>query len=164
MATDASMIQPTPRRTRQKSPGPGIPSHALNDALIQYAEVDITTAEVLLLNSVPITIVPTPGAGRVLEFVSAMITMDYAGTAYATNGDLVFTYTDESGTEVSDTVTFEELLELTADTVKSVQALSLNFTAAANAPLVISASDGVPATGTSPIKVQMAYRVHNTGL
>lgn len=163
MPTDSSMIQPSPRRTRQKSPGPGIPSHALNDALIQYAEVDISSAEVLLLNSAPKVCVPAPGVGRVLEFVSAVLILDHAGTDYASNGICNFLY-ETTGTIVSDSVAAAAFLHQADDAVVACQALSAEVELVPNEGLALSVDTGEVDTGNSPVRVKVAYRVHNTGL
>ncbi|UCF48291.1 MAG: hypothetical protein JSU89_14165, partial [Myxococcales bacterium] len=53
----------------------------LPEQSIQYAEVEVTSAEILALNSTPKTLVPAPGAGKVLEFISAILILDYESAA-----------------------------------------------------------------------------------
>ena len=57
-------------------------------ATVYYASINIPTASVLTLNSLPLTIVPAPGAGLAIQVVSATASMTYNTTSYATNGVL----------------------------------------------------------------------------
>lgn len=129
-----------------------------------YAEVLVSSAEILALNTTQKTIVAAPGAGYTIEFISAVLILDYVSAAYATNGALTFRETSDAGTALSDEVPLADFLDETADTMMTCQALSANIALTENAPLVLSCATGDPATGDSPVRVKCAYRIHATGL
>jgi hypothetical protein len=131
---------------------------------IKYAEVAVTSAEILALNTTAKTLVAAPGAGYVLEFLSAVLILDYNSAAYATNGDLSVRENDASGTALSDTVALADFLAKTADTIQNVQVLSADTALLANKAMVLSCATGDPATGDSPVRVKVNYRIHETGL
>lgn len=131
---------------------------------VVYSEISLTPAEILALNAAPKTLVPSPGAGYVLEFLSAVFILDYNTTAYATNGDITVHYTDGSGVAVSDTIALTDFLDETADTIRNCQVLSADTAMIANAPLVLNCATGNPTAGDSPVRVKVAYRIHATGL
>jgi hypothetical protein len=137
----------------------------LPEVSIQYEEIAVTSAEILALNSTPKTLVDAPGEGKVLEFISAILILDYESAAYATNGDL--TVENETGTALSNTVTLANLLAATADKIVRVVALDTADTGvvlAANEAVQLACATGDPVTGDSPMRVKVAYRVHETGL
>ena len=130
---------------------------------MQTADKYITTAQVLALNTTAIEVVPAPGASKYLMFMGAVIFLDYNSAAYDDDAgeDLVFTYTDKNGAEVSHTLD-GSLFDGTADA--TVFAYPLNaaasvLEAAANAPLCLFLKSGNWATGDSPLKVRTFYRV-----
>ncbi|MEA2066016.1 MAG: hypothetical protein U9O65_02780 [Thermotogota bacterium] len=131
--------------------------------VIQTASVDITTGEILALNTTPQELVAAPGAGYVIEFISAVLILDYNSAAYATNGDLSI-QTDTTNTTLSDTVGLSDFLAQTADTIRTVQVLSADTNLDANEALELFCGTGDPATGDSPITVKVTYRILATGL
>lgn len=142
-----------------------IDTDELPEQSIQYAEVEVTSAELLALNSTPKTLVPAPGAGKVLEFISAILILDYESAAYATNGDL--TVQNETGTALSNTVLLANLLAATADKMVRLVALDTADTGVVlleNEAIQLGCATGDPVTGDSPLRVKVAYRVHATGL
>ena len=137
-----------------------IPEQAL-----RYAEVTVTSAEILALNATPKDLVPAPGAGKVHEFIAAVLILDYESAAYATNGDL--TINNETGTALSNTVLLANLLAKTADTMIQLQALDAANTGvplAENEAIQLTCATGDPITGDSPLRVKIVYRTHETGL
>lgn len=132
---------------------------------VKYAEVVVTSAELLALYTTPKTLVAAPGAGKVLEFISAVLILDYNSAAYATNGDL--SVANETGTALSNDVLLANLLAKTADTMIQLNALNPDNTGVAvleDEALELVCATGNPATGDSPIRVKVAYREHLTGL
>lgn len=132
---------------------------------LRYAEVTVSQAELLALNGTPKELVPAPGAGKVHEFVSALMILDYETTAYATNGDL--TVANETGTALSNTILLANLLAATADKIVQVGALD---TADAGVVLIedeaimLNCATGNPTAGDSPLRVKVVYRTHETNL
>lgn len=141
-------------------------SDDLHPNTIQIAEVALTAAQVGTLRGSPVTLVAAPGAGYILEFVSATLILDYTAPAYTETADnLVVRYTDGSGTIVSDTIEMTSFIDATAD--KIIRAVPVkDALMTANAALVLhNSGDGeFGNSGGSAMRVKVAYRVHATGL
>lgn len=137
---------------------------AIRGTNIDYAEIAITNAEMLALNATPKTLVAAPGTGFVTEFISALLILDYVSAAYVNNGILGVYETDASGTCLSDTVALADFLGKTTDTMVVLQALSADTALAANKALVLTMATGESITGDSPVRVKIAYKIHETGL
>lgn len=132
---------------------------------MQASDKYLTSTQVLALNATAIQVVPAPGTGKYLMFMGAAVFLDYNSAAYADDAgeDLVFTYTDKNGAEISHTLD-GSLFDGTADAL--VFAYPLNaaasvLEAAANAPICLWLKTGEWADGNSPLKVRTFYRVIN---
>lgn len=161
-------------RATQKFPSPGKWAGLLHDrnaalwasdALygMQASDKYIATAAVLTLNATAVEVVPAPGSGKYNVFIGAAVFLDYNSIAYAADAgeDLVFTYTDKNGAEISNTLDGEEW-EGTADVLKYAYPLNAAASAlvgAANAPICLFLKSGEWASGDSPLKVRTFYRV-----
>lgn len=132
--------------------------------LINYAEVSISIAEMKALSSAPKVLVAAPGAGYVLEFVSAMFVYDYAAVYTESTDNLIVKYTDGSGAVASTTLETTGLLDATSDQIRTFKALATDVTPVANAALVLCNTDGDFGGTGSPCRMKVAYRVHPTGL
>ena len=131
---------------------------------VQYATIEVPSTEILALFATPKELVAAPGVGKVLEFLSAVLVLDFNSAAYATNGILSVRETNAAGTAHSATALLAAFLAQTADTILPVQPLATGLALAENTPMVLSAAAAETATGDSPMTVKVAYRVHNTGL
>jgi hypothetical protein len=121
--------------------------------------ITITTAQLLALNTTPISIVPAPASGYAIVPVSAVLFLDYAGVAYdgiAGGEDLVFRYTDGSGA-IAATIEATGFLDASADAHRVVAFASLAVPTPA-AALVLHMTSGNIATGTSPLKLKLNYK------
>jgi len=133
------------------------------DSILKYAEVVVTPAEILALFTTSKELVPAPGAGYVLEFVSAVLILDHGGTDYATAGNLSVA-TGTTGTALSDTAAAADFLQASADAIRVVQALSADAQLDENESLVLACATANPTAGDSPVRVKVTYRMHETGL
>ena len=122
--------------------------------------IDIPAAEVLTLFSAPVECVPAQGVGKVIEFVSAVLFLDYGTTQYATAGNLRF-HMATTGTVVSDQIDTGDFMDEAADTYKVVQALSADVALQDNEALTLMCKTADPTAGDSPIKVRVMYRIHD---
>ncbi|MBP6734408.1 MAG: DUF2190 family protein [Chromatiaceae bacterium] len=134
-----------------------------SDALpLYFADVTVSTSELLALNTTPKQLVAAPGAGNILMLDSAQLWLDYATTAYdgiAAGEDLSIKYTNGSGAEVAQ-IEATGFLDGTADETRYVKAASAAAVQpVANAALVLHMLVGNIATGNSPLKVRTFYRV-----
>ncbi|GAI91415.1 unnamed protein product, partial [marine sediment metagenome] len=92
------------------------------------AVVDITENQIDDFEGSPVEILPSPaGTDLCYEFVSAVIALDYGGTAWTEDSapdDLVFRYTDGNGAMVSTLIDATGLATAVADTVVFVSPIS----------------------------------------
>ena len=140
-------------------------SDDLHPNTIQIAEVAVTAAEMLALRATPKTLVAAPGAGYVLEFISALFIYDYAAAFVETDDNIDIKYTDTSGAIVSTELDAIGLLDATSDQIRTLKPIVTDLTPVANALLCLHNSGNGEWTGTgSPCRVKVAYRVHATGL
>lgn len=135
---------------------------AAQENLGQYAEIDVLSAEVLLLNTAK-KLLTAGRAGTVLEFVTAVLILKHGGTDYLTNGDITI-QSETTGTVLSDTMAGADFLLASGDTVRVLQALSADAQLDPGEGLVLSVATGNPTAGDGDVKVKMIYRLHQTGL
>ena len=80
----------------------------------------ITAAEIKAIRATPITLVPALGATKVIEFVSAILSLEYGSEVFAESADnLVVRYTGTTGIAVSVAIETGGFLDQTADTITS---------------------------------------------
>lgn len=138
----------------------------LAGSAIQYAEVDLTVDEIVgtaagdIGHSAGAILVAAPGAGFLLEFVSA--TLSYTrDTATYTGGadDLVIR---QGTTTMSAAIAAADLLGDSADDIAYINALSAaDIKLTANSTLNLKSTAWTdPGTAVGTLKVFIAYRVH----
>ena len=124
----------------------------------------ITSAEMLALNTTPKALVSAPGTGYAIEVTKVIAAVKYNSAAYATNLSFDIKYDSSTAGDAAGVTTLvapvTALLDATADKVQKV-----NGTGAAVANVVINkgisavVNTGNPATGNSPVKVRVFYRI-----
>lgn len=128
-------------------------------------DVTVSSAEILALNATPKTLVAAPGVGKILQFIGALAVLDYNSIAYdgiAAGEDLGIRYINGTGNFLA---SFEAtgFLDQASDQIRiapQYSPLANNLTAAnENQPLVLHMSGGEIATGNSPVKIRIWYRV-----
>lgn len=123
----------------------------------------------LALRATPITIIAAPGAGKIIEFVSAVLCFDRAGAYTETADNLAFKYTDGSGQAVSETIETTGFLTAAGDAVMPVKPITsavILTAAGVNQAIVLhNTGDGELGGGNADneVLVKVAYRVHSTG-
>lgn len=141
---------------------------SLDQRLIDYAEVTVSSAELLALRATPKTLVAAPGAGKVLQFLSAILIADN-GTAYVVGtNDIAIRYKDGTGDIISNTVDTAGLLDQTVDIMTQVLPLITDSKTpkadCENMPLVLhNTGAGELTTGTGVVRVKINYNVWTTG-
>jgi hypothetical protein len=145
-----------------------VTSAKLDPTTIQYAEVAVSSGEILALRATPKTLVAAPGAGLINQFISAVLLLDATATAYTESDDnLAVKYTDGSGAEVSETIEATGFIDQTADTMTTARAKAdaiVAKTGCENKALVLhNTGSGEYATGTGVMRVKVAYRVVASG-
>ncbi len=142
-----------------------IQSDDIDETVIQYAEVAVTAAEMLALRATPKSLVAAPGAGYILEFVSALFIYDYAAAFTESDDNIEVKYTNGSGAVGSTTLDATGLLDATSDQIRTLKPIVTDLTPVANAALVLhNAGNGEWGGTGSPCRGKVAYRVHKTDL
>lgn len=128
--------------------------------LVQEVSISITSANVLSLNTTPIELVASPGAGKYLEVVSATVYIEYNSSAYDTNIKLLIRSSD------ADVAQFEDSSALISTITKSckfipntIAATSAQTFLTENKGLEVLVDSGDPDNGDSDIKIKLLYRV-----
>ncbi len=133
-------------------------------------ETTLSNAQVLALNTTPITVVPAPGAGYYVDVIAVSLAFNYAG-AYTVNSgdDLRLYYTSRAaGTAASSVIETNGFLTSTADIIIRVLGVPDNTNPpTTNAPVVL-ADTTITAFGGgnagNSLKVIVNYRIVATGL
>lgn len=126
---------------------------------LKCVKLEIASADVLMLNSSPITIVAAQGAGTVIDVISATAYIDYNTATYATNVDLEII---NQGATVAQ-YTSSNFLDATSSKMdkftQSAVAVSSNSNMGINTDLRVKVRSGDPTTGDSDITIYLQYRV-----
>jgi len=135
---------------------------------INFINVTLTVAQILALRATPITIVPAPGAGSVIEVIAGGAYLAYGSAAYVGAYNLQLKYKDGTGAAVSEPIPATGFLAATASTAVGIEKISTGApvakTVADNQPIVIhNVGAGELTTGDSPIRIRLAYRVVTAG-
>ena len=121
------------------------------------ASLTIASADVLTLNSTPLTIVGAV-AGYAIEVVSASVKIDFNTTAYATSTDINVVCSGATQSQLKDDVlastvsTIRKLLPVTGLSATDTQIIQ-------NSALLVSVGSGDPTAGNSDITVFVNYRL-----
>ena len=135
---------------------------------LRFAEVSLSSSDILALRATPKTLVSAPGAGLLLEFVSAVLLLDATATAYVeSSANLAVKYTNGSGVKVSDDIEATGFIDQTADTMTNARAKADAIVAKSgceNKALVLhNLGAGEYTTGTGTMRVKVSYKVWTTG-
>lgn len=133
-------------------------ANVLNECeCIKSASLTIASADVLQLNSTPLTIVSATGAGTAIEVISASVSIDFNTTAYATNTKLVI------GSGGNKHYLELDCLNATVSTIRKLVDVAVTGTTDTsivnNSGAGISVFGGDPTAGDSDITVYVLYRV-----
>jgi len=147
-----------------------VTSAKLAETTIKYATVTLTATEIVGTTAGDIgatagaELVAAPGAGKVIEFISAALIYDYDTAAYTGGGnDLVVRH---DATAVSAVVTSANLLGAAVDKIVVADKLSAaSIVLVENKNLnLFSTAWTQPGTAAGALRVKVAYRIHTTGL
>jgi hypothetical protein len=126
----------------------------------QSVAVSLSSAQILALNATPVTLIPAPGAGRVILVNDITMQMTRTGTAYSNGGALEFRYTDGSGAKVSADIAAALVTTGGAGVAyASVLGIEASITPVVNSPVVVDNASAAFITGTGTAKLSIAYRI-----
>jgi hypothetical protein len=141
---------------------------SINGVQMRWAEVAITSPELLALRATPKTLVAAPAAGYVLEFLGAVLLLDATATAYVeSSANLAVRYENGSGAKVSDDIEATGFIDQTADTLTTARpkadAIVAATGSAAKALVLHNIGAGEYTTGTGVMRVKVRYAIYATG-
>lgn len=150
------------------------PTGELNEGAVRIKDVTLTSAQVLALNATPVSVIAAPGANKAI-IILGVATTKAAGTAYDginVNEDITLKYTDGSGATLATIETTGFLDQATAQArysypsswATNAATALLAITPVANAAVVAYMTTAEIATGNSPVKMRIYYRVIPTVL
>ena len=130
---------------------------------IFVAKTSLTNAQVLALNSTPVTVVAAPGSGKVVDVIGVLLSFDYTA-AYTSGSDLRLWYGSRTaGSAASSAITVSGfIVSVSADTTVRVAGTPENTVMAANTAVVIQQINGTAFGGgnaSNGVTVQVLYRV-----
>ena len=123
----------------------------------QIKRFTLSSAQILALNSTPVTIIPTFSQSIIIvEAITARL--NFNTTAYTGSNNLEFRYTDASGTKVTADLT-SAFLNSGSTAYASVLGVEAQFTPVINTPIVVRVPTTNPATGNSTLNLLIKYRL-----
>jgi hypothetical protein len=141
----------------------------IDNTTLLTATVELSNANVEALQGTPIELVAAPAAGSLLEFVSAIIVLDYGGAALTETADnLAIEYDNGSGVQVS-IIESTGFIDQGADTITraiaSIDPIDAAADIVAKNLAILNVGDGEFGNGgaaTSTMTVIITYRLHDT--
>lgn len=125
---------------------------------IAQKSITLTAAQVKALFSTPISIVATPGSGKVnivdrITFVSTFVSAAYAGA-----NALEFRYTNASGAKVTADIAAGTLNFASGTKFSTVASVVTELIPVANAIIVVCVPTADPTLGDSPVTLLIDYK------
>ncbi len=139
-----------------------VTSEKLDPTLVQYAEVEISAAEVLTLNSVKKVLLASPGAGYILELVSLFLAYDFNTTPYTIGSASELRVRVGGGLVSTTSLLATGFLDQSSDQTKLIHGYA--GSPVADSTMTLEVTSGDVSVGDSPIHAKVAYRVHATDL
>lgn len=130
--------------------------------------VDLTNAQVLALNTTPVTVVAAPGVGKYVDVIAVTLAFNYTG-AYTGPVNAKLYYSSRiGGNAASAAITGSGFWDATADIIIRVAGVPDNTDPpTTNLPVVIMTTSGVVMGGgnaSNSVRVIVNYRIVATGL
>lgn len=142
---------------------------SIEETSIRYANVTVSNAEIIGLAAAQKELVAAPGAGKMIELISATLQLNYGGTNVFTESadNMIINYVDASGVAATGAIEATGFIDATADaftTVLAVPVVNATTAQVVNTALVLdNTGDGEYAGNAgadNTMSVFVAYRVH----
>lgn len=124
---------------------------------IQSRQVSLTTAQVLALNTTPVSLISAPGAGKYISIDEIVVKNTFNSIAYTGANALEIRYTDGSGVKLTGDIP-AAFINAAATRVDKVVGVT-TAVAVANAAVVAFVPTANPGAGNSPLTFDILYRV-----
>lgn len=133
---------------------------AFRKGLNSFIDINIPTASVLTLNTVPYAIIPAPGAGFAVIMKEVFATVTYNSIAYTCNsaGASFLGKSDGSGANHGIVLT-QTFIQASASTAIHARGTSTAVVPVANEGVWLKATSTDPASGNSAIKLRAWYKI-----
>jgi hypothetical protein len=124
--------------------------------VIDTATVTLTSAQILALNTTPVTLVAAQGANTYVQVIALAAKLDFNSVAYTGSNAANITYTNAAGAAATGTIASSFL-----DSASSAAITTIPVAVApvVNSPIVVSVGTANPAAGNSTITFDVLYRV-----
>jgi len=134
----------------------------LEDSPYRSLEVSIPNASVLTLRATPYTLIPAPGAGKIIQVIGGMLSLIYTAPAFTESADnLELRYTDGSGAIIA-LLEMTSWITLTANSFLSIVPLKDVILVSNAAVVLFNNGDGeFGNSGGSLLRAKLEYAVHS---
>jgi|TARA_R100000084_G_scaffold94550_2_gene48302 hypothetical protein len=132
----------------------GILEIATGGGELKRAQITLTAAQVLALNSTPIEVVAGI-SGKEIQVVNASMHLKYNTTAYATYVNMVLKASSAAAADIQ----ARGSINATTDSLASFDLFSTELNIVTGDALVVSVDGGNPTAGDSDIVVDVLYRI-----
>jgi hypothetical protein len=122
-------------------------------------QVALSSANILAMNGAPVTLIPAPGAGKIIIVEDILLKMVTTATQYANGGAVEFRYTNGSGAKVSADIAATVITATAGPSYTKVLGIEASLTPVANAPIVITNATAAFTTGTGTGVLTIKFRV-----
>lgn len=154
-----------PNHTHNGVDSPLIAFNSLKNSknYLAVSSITLSSAQIKLLNTTPIILVPAPSARQVIIVDSVTARLTYGGTAYTGTHNLEIHYTNGAGPQCTDSIP-AAFINSTSNTFYHAPAVSSSFApieggTGANGQIVAFVNTTNPATGNSTITLVTHYHV-----
>lgn len=115
---------------------------------VQSKVVPLTSANILALNSTPLSLIASPGSGKAIKVLNIGLKMTTTATQYANGGALEFRYTNGSGTKVTADIAAAVVTTTAGVSYTAVMGIEASLTLVTAAAIVVNAASADFITGT----------------
>jgi hypothetical protein len=131
-----------------------------NGVIKKSVQVSLTAANIIAMGTTPVSLIATPGAGKVIIVDNITFKMTRTATAFTGGGAVEFRYTDAAGAKVTADVAAALVTTGGAGTAfANVRGIEASITPVAAAAIVITNATAAFAAGTGTAVVSIDYHI-----